>query len=169
MESYSCLEIAPFRDNLINSNKCSIILHLLIRWLSWIQHAKSTRFIMMKVLFRQGAEASMSLKRNILRDVVSGWLKQVFINLRMTRTFLIFSIYFFLALFVLFLAQTANRVSELEGEEFPQGSKVISNAAGIRTKVTLTFHCLCFYQRWSFSHLLIHSTPALAQVQVMVR
>lgn len=72
MESYSCLEIAPFRDNLINSNKCSIILHLLIRWLSWIQHAKSTRFIMMKVLFRQDAEASMSLKRNILRDVVSG-------------------------------------------------------------------------------------------------
>lgn len=143
MESYSCLEIAPFRDNLVNSNKCSIILHLLIRWLSWIHHAKSTCFIMMKVFFRQDAEASMSLKRNILREIVSGWLKQVFINLRMTRTFLIFSTYLFLALFVLFWAQIANRISELE-EEFPQGSKVISNAAGTRTKVTLTFHWLCF-------------------------
>ena len=148
MESYSCLEIAPFRDNLVNSNKCSIILHLLIRWLSWIHHAKSTCFIMMKVFFRQDAEASMSLKRNIFRETVSGWLKQVFINLRMTRTFLIFSTYFFLALFVLFWAQIANRISELLGEEFPQGSKVISNAAGTRTKlgtkVTLTFHWLCF-------------------------
>lgn len=95
MESYSYLEIAPFRDHLINSNKCSIILLSLMRWLSCIQHAKSTCFIVMKVFFRRDAKASVSSKRNILREIVSVWLKQVFINLRVTRTFLMFPTYFF--------------------------------------------------------------------------
>lgn len=95
MECYSYLEIAPFRDHLINSNKCSIILLSLMRWLSCTKHAKHTCFIVMKVVFRRDAKASVSSKRNILREIVSVWLKQVFINLRVTRTFRMFPTYFF--------------------------------------------------------------------------